>query len=59
MSELKNNAAETAAAPEQDLELGLQELETLEAPGWATIGGFSAGVASAASAAVVSATIIT
>jgi hypothetical protein len=60
MSELKNNAVETAAVPaEQDLELGLQELETLEAPGWATIGGFSAGVASAASAAVISATIIT
>lgn len=29
------------AAP---LELGLQELEELEAPGWIDVGGFSAGV---------------
>ncbi|MFJ5546911.1 MULTISPECIES: daptide-type RiPP [unclassified Streptomyces] len=50
--------AETAvAAPEQDLELGLQELEALEAPGWITIGGISAG--GAVSAAVSAAVIIT
>ncbi|MEY7981514.1 daptide-type RiPP [Streptomyces pilosus] len=39
--------------------MGLQELETLEAPGWVTVGGFSAGVSAAASAAVISATIVT
>ncbi|CAL9478931.1 daptide-type RiPP [Streptomyces pilosus] len=58
MSEI-NEQSVTAAVEEQDLELGLQELETLEAPGWVTIGGFSAGVSAAASAAVISATIVT
>ncbi|MFC7990606.1 daptide-type RiPP, partial [Streptomyces pilosus] len=53
MSEI-NEQSVTAAVEEQDLELGLQELETLEAPGWVTIGGFSAGVSAAASAAVIS-----
>ncbi|CAL9478767.1 daptide-type RiPP [Streptomyces pilosus] len=45
----------TAAFEEQDLELGLQELEALEAPGWGTIGGISAGasVSALVSAAVV------
>ncbi|CAL9526116.1 daptide-type RiPP [Streptomyces sp. Tu 3180] len=45
----------TAAVEEQDLELGLQELEALEAPGWGTIGGISAGagVSALVSAAVV------
>ncbi|MEU8887033.1 daptide-type RiPP [Streptomyces sp. NPDC048442] len=56
MSEKK---IETAAIPTadngQDLELGLQELETLEAPGWGTIGGISAG---ASVSALVSAGII-
>ncbi|MFD6417500.1 daptide-type RiPP [Streptomyces sp. NPDC060194] len=47
--------AETAV-DEQGLELGLQELEALEAPGFWT--GFSAGTAVVASA-VASATIVT
>ncbi|MFD4633546.1 daptide-type RiPP [Streptomyces sp. NPDC058284] len=41
-----------ASAHESDvLELGLQELETLEAPGWWTGAGVSVGVVSASAAA--------
>ncbi|MFD6417504.1 daptide-type RiPP [Streptomyces sp. NPDC060194] len=49
-------SAETAAVGEQGLELGLQELEALEAPGFWT--GFSAGTA-VVSVAVGSAALIT
>jgi hypothetical protein len=46
-----------------DLELGMQELEPMEAPGWWTVIGISAGAAVSASAAysgwVVSAAIVT
>lgn len=45
------------------LELGLQELEPMEAPGWATWAGISVGIVVSASAAysgwVLSATIVT
>lgn len=47
----------------QDLELDMQELEAMEAPGWWTVIGVSAGVVVSASAAysgwVISATIVT
>lgn len=46
-----------------DLELGMQELEPMEAPGWWTVIGISAGTVVSASAAysgwVVSAAIVT
>ncbi|GAB3445815.1 hypothetical protein GCM10027570_16410 [Streptomonospora sediminis] len=41
----------TAAVPDQVLELEMQELETMEAPGWATVSGFIVSTASTASAA--------
>ncbi|MFD6417501.1 daptide-type RiPP [Streptomyces sp. NPDC060194] len=59
MSEKNINEQAETAAVDQDLELGLQELETLEAPGWVTIGGFSAGISASVASAIVSATIVT
>ncbi|MFJ5546912.1 daptide-type RiPP [Streptomyces sp. NPDC093225] len=57
MSEQFDNKTEIAASkPEEGLELGLQELEALEAPGFWT--GFSAGTAISA-AGIASATIVT
>ncbi|MFJ5546915.1 MULTISPECIES: daptide-type RiPP [unclassified Streptomyces] len=57
MSEqFEKNTPVTASAPEEGLELGLQELEALEAPGFWT--GFSAGTA-ISGAAIASAAIAT
>ncbi|MFD6417502.1 daptide-type RiPP [Streptomyces sp. NPDC060194] len=58
MNEQVAAQSETAAV-DQDLELALQELETLEAPGWVTIGGFSAGISASVASAIISATIVT
>ncbi|MGW7415697.1 daptide-type RiPP [Streptomyces sp. NPDC054863] len=52
----KNEAVQAHADPTASLELGLQELEALEAPGFWT--GFSAGTA-ISGAAIASAAIAT
>ncbi|MFI0978287.1 daptide-type RiPP [Streptomyces sp. NPDC021093] len=52
----KNETAQVNAEPTASLELGLQELEALEAPGFWT--GFSAGTA-ISGAAIASAAIAT
>ena len=41
---------QTQGTPDVHLELAMQELEAMEAPGWATVSGVSVGVSIVASA---------